>query len=102
MDRIIENNKVTLWIGNEAYEKIKNGAEVVVESPCKEPFTLRDEKKICRYCTEDFDGYYKPLDKNAHLCVFDTPHEKYIRVDWYGHSMKVKINYCPMCGRKLK
>ena len=56
----------------------------------------------CRYCNEDFDGWYQPLDKNGHLCVFDTPHKKYIHVSWYGHKMQIDINYCPMCGRELK
>ena len=56
---------------------------------------------MCQYCNEDFDGYYKPLDKNAHVCVFDTPHEKILDINWYGHKMKININYCPMCGRKL-
>lgn len=59
------------------------------------------DKVRCDYCTEDFDGYYRPLDKNGHLCVFDTPHERYINVDWYGHKMKININYCPKCGRRL-
>lgn len=52
---------------------------------------------MCEYCNEDYDGWYKPLDKNGHLCIFDTPHEKILEIDWYGHRMKVPINYCPMC-----
>lgn len=57
---------------------------------------------MCKYCEEDFDGYYKTLDKNGHLCIFDTPHEKKLEVNWFGKKIKVYINYCPMCGRKLK
>ena len=56
---------------------------------------------MCKYCIEDFDGYYKPLDKNGHICVFDMPHKKILNIDWYGHRMQININYCPMCGRKL-
>lgn len=52
---------------------------------------------MCEYCNEDFDGYYRPLDKNAHVTVFDKPHEKILEIDWYGHRMKLPINYCPMC-----
>lgn len=37
----------------------------------------------CKYCHEDFDGYYKPLDKNAHICVFDTVYEQCIYVSGY-------------------
>lgn len=55
----------------------------------------------CEYCHEDYDGYCRPLDKNAHVCVFDNIANHYMRVDWYGHSMNIPINYCPMCGRKL-
>lgn len=56
---------------------------------------------MCEYCQEDFDGYYRALDKNGHICIFDMPHEKILEVKWYGHKMKININYCPMCGRKL-
>ena len=55
----------------------------------------------CEYCQEDFDGYYKPLDKNGHICIFDTPNTKILYINWYGHKMKININYCPMCGRRL-
>lgn len=58
--------------------------------------------QMCDYCQEDFDGWYKPLDKNAHVCIFDTPHEKILDISWYGHKMKIDINYCPMCGRDLR
>ena len=57
---------------------------------------------MCEHCVEDYDGYYKPLDKNGHICIFDMVHEQFIEIDWYGHRMKVPINYCPMCGRKLR
>lgn len=59
------------------------------------------EKLRCEYCSEDYDGYVKPLDKNAHVSVWDNPHEKILKIDWYGHRMKIDIKYCPMCGRKL-
>lgn len=59
------------------------------------------EKPRCEYCEGDVGGYIKPLDKNAHACVFDKPHEKILDIDWYGHNMKININYCPMCGKKL-
>ena len=52
---------------------------------------------MCEYCIEDYDGYYKTLDKNGHVCVFDKPHEKVLVIDWYACRMKVPINYCPMC-----
>lgn len=30
---------------------------------------------MCQYCNEDFDGYYKPLDK-MHMYVYLTLHTK--------------------------
>lgn len=56
---------------------------------------------MCEYCQEDFDGYYRTLDKNGHICIFDMPYEKILEVKWYGHKIKININYCPMCGIKL-
>lgn len=55
----------------------------------------------CEYCTENSDGYYTPLDKNAHVCIFDTPHKKYIHINWFGHKMDIDIKFCPICGRDL-
>lgn len=57
---------------------------------------------MCEYCEEDYDGYYTPLDKNAHVCIFDKPYEKIIDIDWYGHKMKIPINYCPKCRKKVR
>lgn len=59
------------------------------------------EKPRCEYCEGDVGGYIKPLDKNAHAWVFDKSHEKILDIDWYEHNMKININYCPMCGKKL-
>ena len=57
---------------------------------------------MCRYCEENFDGYYRTLDKNGHVCIFDEPSKKILNIDWYGHNMNININYCPKCGRKLR
>lgn len=59
------------------------------------------EKLKCEYCEGDVEDYIKPLDKNAHACVLNKPHEKILDIDWYGHNMKINIDYCPMCGKKL-
>lgn len=56
---------------------------------------------MCRYCKTDGDGYIKPLDKNGHACVFDRPHEKILDITYYGNHIKISINFCPICGRKL-
>ena len=51
----------------------------------------------CEYCQEDCDGYLKPLDKNAHICVFDMAYKQWLDINWYGHNMQIPIKYCPMC-----
>ena len=64
------------------------------------------ENKLCDYCQEDRDGYFQMLPRkgngNAFINwgVFD---------DWtiefsgkYHVKAKIKIYFCPMCGRKLK
>lgn len=56
---------------------------------------------ICNYCTEDFEGYVKGLDKNAHVFLYITKREQSLHIDWYNHKMNIPINYCPICGRKL-
>lgn len=56
---------------------------------------------MCEYCNEDFDGYVRPLDRNAHVVIWDKPHYQVLEIDWYGHKMQLPISYCPKCGRKL-
>jgi len=52
----------------------------------------------CEYCHEDRDGYISPLDKNAHA-YYHYPDALILR---FGKEHReCKINYCPMCGRKL-
>lgn len=56
---------------------------------------------MCEYCEEDFEGYVKPLDKNAHIAIFNKPYGKILDINWYGHKMEIKINYCPKCRKKV-
>lgn len=60
----------------------------------------------CKYCEEeDADGYIFPLDKNAHVTIYrhvpHNPTRDALHINYYGHSLNIKINYCPMCGRSL-
>lgn len=53
--------------------------------------------KKCRYCSDENDhilnGYTNEIyASNKHITAF---------CGWCGCWSKVKINYCPMCGRKL-
>lgn len=59
---------------------------------------LRQPKQTnCEYCHTDRDGYVFPLEKNAHAFI---DRDKIIlkAKGWRGEA---KINYCPICGRRL-
>lgn len=69
------------------------------------------EVHVCPFCYEDWPDsivendegdsliYYKDLDKNL---VVDFNTLKYPDTrDLYSITAGFKINYCPMCGRKL-
>ena len=53
----------------------------------------------CEYCNEDFDGYVKPIEKNCHAFITDE-NKLYIKLG--GLRRECRINYCPMCGRRLR
>lgn len=68
----------------------------------------RDENKLrsalgcCDYCTEDSDGYVKPIEKNSHAFIrfgMDGWELDLRAKGWHGSA---KIMYCPMCGRRLE
>lgn len=53
----------------------------------------------CEYCHEDRDGYIVPIEKNCHAYLI-YPDKLMLKFD--REHLECKINYCPMCGRKLK
>lgn len=53
----------------------------------------------CKYCHQDFEGYSTPLDKNAHVYL---AYPNILVIQFGGKIRECKINFCPMCGRKLK
>lgn len=55
----------------------------------------------CEYCHEDTDGYARPLEKNGHAFIHYGLDGWCIGLSARGWLGKVKINYCPMCGRRL-
>lgn len=56
----------------------------------------------CPYCREDSDGYVKPLEKNCHAAIhFSAIDDWHISIKANGWRGIAKINYCPMCGRRL-
>ena len=60
-------------------------------------FDYIDRQANCDYCHEDSDGYVRPIERNAHAVLF----KGVLRIKGYGYKWDVKINCCPMCGRRL-
>ena len=65
---------------------------------------MLDTKKqeICEYCHEDFDKYVKPIEKNGHAYIHFGMNGWCLELSAKGWHGETKINYCPMCGRKLQ
>ena len=52
----------------------------------------------CEYCCEDSDGYVLSIEKNGHAYIQNG--KLALRANgWRGEC---GIDYCPMCGRKLR
>ena len=60
------------------------------------------EQTGCEYCHEDVDGYVKPIEKNCHAFVRFGMNGWVLELKAKGWHGDVKIQYCPMCGRKFK
>ena len=56
----------------------------------------------CEYCHTDREGYIKPLEKNCHAYLYCLADGWKLYVKLRGDKRECAINYCPMCGRKLK
>ena len=57
-------------------------------------------KNNCEYCNEESR---KPFILNDDVSVFINDKDELMIINHYSHKAEnKKINYCPMCGRKLK
>ena len=57
----------------------------------------------CEYCHTDKDGYIKPLEKNGHAYLYPSAYGYKLYVtSLRGDRKECAVNYCPMCGRKLR
>ena len=63
--------------------------------------SAQPERTDCEYCHEDADGYVKPIEKNCHAFVRFGMKGWELSLKANGWHGETKINYCPMCGRKL-
>ena len=64
---------------------------------------------MCEYCEEDERGKRKFLINSPVLGIRISKDENinYLQIKSYNHKSEIMdsaitINYCPMCGRKLK
>lgn len=62
---------------------------------------LRSALGVCDYCTEDSDGYVKPIEKNCHAFIRFGMNGWELSLKANGWHGSAKINFCPMCGRSL-
>ena len=57
---------------------------------------------MCKYCIEDSDGFVKPIEKNSHAFITYGMQGYEIELKAKGWRGSAPINFCPMCGRKLR
>lgn len=73
-----------------------NIAEELRKLPAAEP-----EQTDCKYCHTDRNGYVVPIEKNGHAFVYYGMFGWNIELRAKGWHGEAKINFCPMCGRRL-
>ena len=57
----------------------------------------------CTYCHEDRDGFVTPVEKNCHAFIRNYGGDKWMLfLKAKGWRAEAPINFCPMCGRKLR
>ena len=56
----------------------------------------------CTYCHEDRDGFVTPVEKNGHAVIWNYGNKWMLCLKAKGWETKVPINFCPMCGRRLR
>ena len=64
--------------------------------------SAQPEQTDCEYCHEDIDGYVKPIEKNCHAFIRFGMNGWCLELCAKGWHGETKINYCPMCGRRLR
>ena len=53
----------------------------------------------CPYCHGDREGFFASLDRKGHVFVM---YPNVMKFKFKGDQYCFWINYCPMCGMKLK
>lgn len=62
--------------------------------------SMQPERKAkgCEYCCEHSDGHTSPIEKRGHAFIIG----RYLQVRANRWIYSCTINFCPMCGRKLR
>lgn len=106
MDDVISRQAAIRWVKTECnpygkptldFESGKKVIEHLEQMPPAQP-----EQTNCDYCYEDVDGYVEPIEKNGHAFVRFGMNGWELELKAKGWHGEIKIQYCPMCGRKLK
>lgn len=61
---------------------------------------IKKENVECKYCKPD--GLFKKILLSDDLPIKVNIDSDYLLVTYNGIHEAIKINYCPMCGRKLR
>jgi len=68
---------------------------------------------MCKYCEVDHycgigadikpDELVSPKDESIEICLFDSPDDEHfvLLIDGSFTTIKMMINFCPICGRKI-
>lgn len=104
-DVMVASNIVNCQTANIKFKNISFRCETIedaegtvfVKMPSAQP-----ERTDCEYCHEDADGYVKPIEKNNHAFVRFGMNGWELDLKANGWHGSAKINYCPVCGRKLQ
>ena len=58
---------------------------------------------MCEYCNENKSYKKRLYDCDDEIFINDKNKlNVYVDCEEYQYNIEIKINYCPMCGRKLK
>jgi uncharacterized FAD-dependent dehydrogenase len=68
---------------------------VKIDTKCN----LKGDSMKCKYCKSDKDVWIKGEATNE---IYLSKEKITAYCGWCGCMTTVKINYCPMCGRKLE
>lgn len=106
-----ENDLISRQTAIDAVDKIghvatmTDGDKVIRRSAVKYVLSMlpstQSEQLNCPYCHEDSDGHVKPIEKNCHAFVRFGMDGWKLNLKAKGWRGEAKINYCPMCGRRL-